>query len=132
MFKCGFFHSLLLCSHVWLFAAPWTAARQVCLSFTISSLLNLMSTELVIIWYFIFYSVWNSNMSRFCIYVSFLYWVFYSKNTWGLFLYVPSHLWQVLMPVIGVFLAGILADFLLETMQSFVKTMAQKTMGQYI
>ena len=37
---------VLLLSHVWLFAAPWTAARQVSLSFTISqSLLKLMSVE---------------------------------------------------------------------------------------
>ena len=35
-------------SHVWLFAIPWTAARQASLSFTISqSLLRLMSTESV-------------------------------------------------------------------------------------
>ena len=35
-------------SHVWLFAIPWTAARQVSLSFTISqSLLKLMFTESV-------------------------------------------------------------------------------------
>ena len=39
---------VLLLSHVWLFAAPWTAARQVSLSFTISqSLLKLMSVESV-------------------------------------------------------------------------------------
>ena len=37
-----------LLSHVWLFAAPWTAAHQASLSFTISqSLLKLMSIELV-------------------------------------------------------------------------------------
>ena len=36
-------------SRVWLFAAPWTAAHQASLSFTVSqSLLKLMSTELVI------------------------------------------------------------------------------------
>ena len=36
-------------SHVWLFEIPWTAARQVSLSFTISwSLLKLMSIESVI------------------------------------------------------------------------------------
>ena len=36
-------------SHVWLFATPWTAARQASLSFTISqSLLKLMPTELVV------------------------------------------------------------------------------------
>ena len=35
-------------SHVWLFATPWTAERQVSLSFTVSrSLLKLMSIELV-------------------------------------------------------------------------------------
>ena len=35
-------------SHVWLFATPWTVARQASLSFTISwSLLKLMSIELV-------------------------------------------------------------------------------------
>ena len=35
-----------LLSCVWLFATPWTAARQACLSFTISqSLLKLKSTE---------------------------------------------------------------------------------------
>ena len=35
-------------SHVWLFATPWTAARQTSLSFTISrSLFKLMSTESV-------------------------------------------------------------------------------------
>ena len=35
-------------SHVWLFAIPWTAARQAFLSFTVSwSLLRLMSIELV-------------------------------------------------------------------------------------
>ena len=35
-------------SHVWLFASPWTAARQASLSFTISwSLLKLMSIKLV-------------------------------------------------------------------------------------
>ena len=40
---------LLLFSHVQLFATPWTAARQVSLSLTISrSLLKLMSIELVI------------------------------------------------------------------------------------
>ena len=37
-----------LLSHVWLFGTPWTAARQISLSFTISqSLLKLMSIELV-------------------------------------------------------------------------------------
>ena len=37
---------VLLLSHVWLFAAPWTAARQVSLPFTISqSLLKFMSVE---------------------------------------------------------------------------------------
>ena len=37
-----------LLGHVWLFATPWTAARQAPLSFTISrSLLKLMSTESV-------------------------------------------------------------------------------------
>ena len=37
-----------LLSHVWLFATPWTAARQASLSFTISkSLLYLMSIESV-------------------------------------------------------------------------------------
>ena len=36
-------------SHVWLFATPWTAARQASLSFTISqSLIKAMSIELVI------------------------------------------------------------------------------------
>ena len=43
-------HSLVvqLLSHVWLFATPWTAARQASPSFTISrSLLKLMSTESV-------------------------------------------------------------------------------------
>ena len=36
-------------SRVWLFATPWTAARQASLSFTISwSLLKFMSTELVL------------------------------------------------------------------------------------
>ena len=39
-----------LLSRVWLFATPWTAARQASLSFTISqSLLNLMSIELVML-----------------------------------------------------------------------------------
>ena len=39
---------LLLFSRVQLFATPWTAARQACLSFTISwSLLRLMSVELM-------------------------------------------------------------------------------------
>ena len=38
----------LLLSHVWLFATPWTAARQASLSFTISwSLPKLMSIEYV-------------------------------------------------------------------------------------
>ena len=33
-------------SHIWLFATPWTVARQASLSFTTSqSLLDLMSTE---------------------------------------------------------------------------------------
>ena len=37
-------------SHVWLFATPWTAARQASLSFTISqSLFKLMSVELVML-----------------------------------------------------------------------------------
>ena len=37
-----------LLSRVWLFATPWTAARQASLSFSISrSLLKLMSIELV-------------------------------------------------------------------------------------
>ena len=37
-----------LFSHVWLFATPWTSARQVSLTFTIPrSLLKLMSIELV-------------------------------------------------------------------------------------
>ena len=36
-------------SHLWLFASPWTAARQASLSFTISlSLLKLMSSESVV------------------------------------------------------------------------------------
>ena len=34
-------------SPVWLFATPWTAARQISLSFIISSLLKLMSIESV-------------------------------------------------------------------------------------
>ena len=39
---------LLLFSHVWLFATPWTASHQASLSFTISwSLLKLTSVELV-------------------------------------------------------------------------------------
>ena len=39
---------LLLLSHVWLFATPWTAACQAFLSFTVSqSLLKLMSMESV-------------------------------------------------------------------------------------
>ena len=42
------FFVVQLLSRVWLFATPWTAARQASLSFTISwSLLKLMSTELV-------------------------------------------------------------------------------------
>ena len=41
--------SIQLLSHVWLFAAPWIAARQASLSFTISqSLLKLMAIESVI------------------------------------------------------------------------------------
>ena len=42
---------MLLVSHcVWLFATPWTAARQVTPSFTISwSLLKFMSIELVML-----------------------------------------------------------------------------------
>ena len=37
-------------SHVWLFATPWTAARQTSLSFTISrSLFKLMAIELVML-----------------------------------------------------------------------------------
>ena len=48
---------LLLFSHVWLFATPWTAACQASLSFTISrSLLQLMSIE----------SVMPSNHLLFC------------------------------------------------------------------
>ena len=40
---------LLLLSHMWLFATPWTAADQTSLSFIIShSLLKLMSIELVV------------------------------------------------------------------------------------
>ena len=42
------FSSFQLLSHVWLFATPWTAARQASLSFTNSqSLLKLMSIESV-------------------------------------------------------------------------------------
>ena len=42
------FSSAQWLSHVWLFATPWTAARQASLSITNSwSLLKLMSTELV-------------------------------------------------------------------------------------
>ena len=42
------FSSVQSLSRVWLFAAPWTAAHQASLSFTISrSLLKLMSTETV-------------------------------------------------------------------------------------
>ena len=42
------FNSVLLLSHVWLFATPWTAARQDSLSITNSrKLLKLMSFELV-------------------------------------------------------------------------------------
>ena len=42
------FSSILSLSHVWLFATPWTAARQASLSITNSpSLLKLMSIELV-------------------------------------------------------------------------------------
>ena len=57
--KCSFHHirKPLICfvvvqllSHVQLFATPWTAALQTCLSFTISwSLLKLMSIELVML-----------------------------------------------------------------------------------
>ena len=37
-----------LLSSIWLFATPWTAACQTCLSFTVTcSLLTVMSTELV-------------------------------------------------------------------------------------
>ena len=46
----GKYWRLLLCpvdSHVWLFVTPWTAAHQASLSFTIWSLLKLMSIELV-------------------------------------------------------------------------------------
>ena len=42
------FSSVQSLSHFWLFATPWTAARQAYLSFTISwSLLKLMSVELM-------------------------------------------------------------------------------------
>ena len=42
------FFVVQLLSHVWLFATPWTTARQASLSFTISqSLLKLMSVELM-------------------------------------------------------------------------------------
>ena len=42
------FHSVQSLSHVWLFATPWTAARQASLSITNSqSLLKLMSIESV-------------------------------------------------------------------------------------
>ena len=44
----GFFSSVQSLCHVWLFATPWTAARQASLSITNSwSLLKLMSIELV-------------------------------------------------------------------------------------
>ena len=43
-----YFHSVQLLSHVWLFATPWTAARQASLSITNSqSLLKLMFIESV-------------------------------------------------------------------------------------
>ena len=46
----SFVVALQLLSHVWLFAAPWTAARQASLSITNSqSLLRLMSIELVVL-----------------------------------------------------------------------------------
>ena len=46
--SCSQFSSVQLLSHVWLFATPWTAARQVSLSITNSrSLLKLMSIESV-------------------------------------------------------------------------------------
>ena len=45
---CGTFSSVQSLSRVWLFATPWTAARQASLSITNSrSLLKLMSVELV-------------------------------------------------------------------------------------
>ena len=45
----SFVVALQLPSHVWLFATPWTAARQASLSFTLSqSLLKLISIELVL------------------------------------------------------------------------------------
>ena len=44
------FTNVQLLSHVWLFVTPWTAARQVPLSFTIFwSLLKFMSIELVML-----------------------------------------------------------------------------------
>ena len=44
----GWFSSVELLSHVWLFVTPWTAARKAFLSFTVSqSLLKLMSIVLV-------------------------------------------------------------------------------------
>ena len=45
--KCSVFCSVQSLSHVWLFATPWTAARQTSLSFISQSLLTLMSTESV-------------------------------------------------------------------------------------
>ena len=46
--RCGLFSSVQLLIHVWLFATPWTAARQASLSITNSwSLLRLMSIESV-------------------------------------------------------------------------------------
>ena len=47
-FPCIFVVVVQLLNHVWFFAAPWTAAHQAFLSFTISwSLLKLMSIESV-------------------------------------------------------------------------------------
>ena len=44
----GWFSSVELLSHVWLFVTPWTAARKAFLCFTVSqSLLKLMSIVLV-------------------------------------------------------------------------------------
>ena len=46
--SCGYFSSVQSLSHVWLFATPWTAARQASLSITNSqSLLSLLSIESV-------------------------------------------------------------------------------------
>lgn len=77
----------------------------------------------LICYFIILICVWNSNMSSFC---SFFFSIKSSDlHTLCLFLYMPTYLWQVLMPMIGAFLSRNSGRFLVGNKAN------QKTVGQY-